>query len=277
MGNLQGKVALVTGAARKRGIGRAIAVRLAADGADVVVSGSPRDPASYPEHERAEGWKGIDSVVEEIHALGRRAIAVDCDVSVRAQVENLVARATGELGRINVLVNNAADPGDRLPIVEMDDEVWYRVIDVNLNGLYLVTKAVARQMIEAGQGGRIINISSTAGRVGIAGYGAYCATKFATIGFTQQLAVELASHQILVNCVCPGSTDTDMMDETFRRTAVRLGLPPDAPKAGTIQRIPLGRQGRPEDQAAVVAFLASEDSAYMTGQSVNVDGGIRMD
>jgi 3-oxoacyl-[acyl-carrier protein] reductase/meso-butanediol dehydrogenase/(S,S)-butanediol dehydrogenase/diacetyl reductase len=97
------------------------------------------------------------------------------------------------------------------------------------------------------------------------------------LGLTQQLALELAKHGILVNCVCPGSTDTDMMDGTFRRTAERWGLPAGAPKEGTIHRIPLGRQGRPEDQAAVVAFLASEDSAYMTGQTINVDGGIRMD
>ena len=279
MPDLSGKVALVTGAGRLRGIGRAIALRLAADGADVVVSGIPRDPSTFPEHERAAGWRGVESVADEIRALGRRAIGADCDVTVKAEVEAMVGRAVAELGSVDILVNNAALPSEagNAPIVDMDDENWYRTVDVNLNGLYLVTKAAAREMIRLGRGGAIINISSTAGRIGIPDYGAYCATKWGMLGFTQQLALELAQHNIRVNCICPGSTDTDMMDGTFGRTAAKFGIPADAPKKGAIQRIPLHRQGRPQDQAAAVAFLASEDASYITGQTLNVDGGLSMD
>jgi NAD(P)-dependent dehydrogenase (short-subunit alcohol dehydrogenase family) len=276
---LKHKVALVTGAARKRGIGRAIALRLAKDGADVVVSGLPRDPSTHPAHERAEGWKGVQSVAGEIRALGRRALAVDCDVAVKVQVEEMVARAVAELGGIDILVNNAALPSEAgaAPIADMDDANWYRTVDVNLNGLYLVTKAVARRMIAQGRGGAIVNISSAAGRMGIPNYGAYCATKWAMVGFTQQLAIELASHGIRVNCTCPGSTDTDMMDGTFGRTGRVIGMPAEAAKKLLLERVPMGRQGTSEEQAGAVAFLVSDDASYITGQTLNVDGGLSMD
>jgi len=162
-------------------------------------------------------------------------------------------------------------------ILDFDDDVWFRTVDVNLNGLYLLTKAAGRVMRDAGAGGCIVNISSMAGRVGLPNFGAYCATKFGMIGLTQQLAMELAPHRIRVNCVCPGSTDTDMMDGTFGRTAARVGIEPEQARKGTISRIPWGRQGRAEEQAAAVAFLASDDASYITGQTVNVDGGSRMD
>jgi len=278
-GMLDDKVVIVTGAGRKRGIGRAIALRLAQDGAHVVVSSQRRDPATFPENEKAEGWLGVRSLAEEIRALGRRAVAVDCDVTRADQVQALIDTATREFGGIDGLVNNAGIPSGAgsAPIVEMDDELWYRTVDVNLNGVYLASKAAARAMIRGGKGGAIVNISSTAGRMGFAEYGAYCATKFALIGLTQQMALELAKHAIRVNCVCPGSTDTDMMDGTFRRTAERAGTDFAAIKSGVRGFIPMNRQARPEEQGAVVAFLLGSDSGYMTGQTLNVDGGLRMD
>ena len=148
---------------------------------------------------------------------------------------------------------------------------------MNLNGLFLVTKLAGQVMRDGGRGGCIVNISSMAGRQGLPNYGAYCATKWGMIGLTQQLAIELAPNGIRVNCVCPGSTDTDMMDGTFGRTAARYGLDAEAPRQGAISRIPMGRQGRLEEQAAAVAYLASDDASYITGQTVNVDGGLRMD
>jgi NAD(P)-dependent dehydrogenase (short-subunit alcohol dehydrogenase family) len=279
MNGLTGKVALVTGAARYRGIGRAIALRLAEEGCDVVISGIARNASERPEAEQAMGWLGVTSLAAEITATGRGALGVDCDVTDRNQVQAMVDATVERFGRIDVIVNNAglaSNAGDAT-ILDMDDDVWYRTVDVNVNGVYLVTKIAGAVMRDAGDGGSIVNISSMAGRVGLPNYGAYCATKFGVIGMTQQLALELAPHRIRVNCVCPGSTDTDMMDGTFGRTAARLGSTPAAMQKGTASRIPWGRQGHVSEQAAAVAYLASDDASYVTGQTLNVDGGLRMD
>ena len=278
MRGLEGKVAVVTGAARHRGIGRAIALRLAEEGCDVVVTGYPRSPDRYPEAEQAMGWRGVASVAEEIEAMGRRGLGIEGDVADADDVAGLAAAVVERFGRCDVLVNNAALPSDagKSPILDMDAEVWYRNVDVNLNGLYLVIRDLGRLMRSSG-GGSIVNISSMAGRAGLANYGAYCATKWAMIGMTQQLALELANDGIRVNCICPGSTDTDMMDGTFRRTSDVVGVPFDRVKASVGKQVPMGRQGMAEEQAAAVAFLASDDASYITGQTLNVDGGLRMD
>ncbi len=279
MRGLEGKRALVTGAGRNRGIGRAIALRLAQEGADVGVTGYPRDPATFPDHERAMGWRGAASVAAEIEGLGRRALAVEGDVSDPDDVADMVERVRAALGGLDVLVNNAALPSEAgaATILDMDEALWFRTVDVNLNGLYLVTSNAGRVMRDQGTGGVIVNISSLAGRMGLPAYGAYTATKWAMIGLTQQLALELAGDRIRVNCVCPGSTDTDMMDGTFRRSAELAGRDFDTWKQRTAASVPWGRQGLPEEQAAAVAFLASDDASYITGQTINVDGGLRMD
>ena len=278
MGRLDDRVALVTGAGRHRGIGRAIVLRLAEEGAHVVVTARGRDPASFPAHERELGWKGIESVAEEVRALGRRALALDCDVTDKDALQRTVDAAIAEFGRIDVLVNNAALPSEAgaAPILEMTDENWYETVDVNLHGLYHTIRVVGREMVKGG-GGSIINISSTAGRIGIPNYGAYCATKWAMHGLTQQLALELAKDNVRVNIVCPGSTDTDMMDGTFGRYDEVAGAEPGTSKAAIRRALLMGRQATVGEQAAVVAFLASDDSSYMTGQALNVDGGSRMD
>ena len=278
MTRLEGRVALVTGAGRYRGIGRAIVLRLAEEGADVVVTARARDASTFPPHEQEMGWKGIDSVAEEVRGMGRRALAVDCDVTDKDDLQRTVDAAVAELGGIDILVNNAALPSEAgaAPILEMTDENWYETVDVNLHGLYHTIRAVGREMVKGG-GGSIINISSTAGRIGIPNYGAYCATKWAMHGLTQQLALELARQNIRVNIVCPGSTDTDMMDGTFGRYDEVAGQEPGTSKAAIRRALLMGRQATVEEQAAVVAFLASDDSSYMTGQALNVDGGSRMD
>ena len=278
MAPLAGKVAIVTGAGRMRGIGRAIALRLANDGADVVVSAVPRAREIMPKHERDAGWRGVASVADEISALGRRARALDVDVTKPDQVREMVERTVSELGRIDTLVNNAglALVSGKKNLWETEDDEWCREIDVNLNGVFHCCKAVAQRLVEQGEGGRIINISSLAGRVAQPQYGGYTSAKFAVIGLTQMLALELAPHNITVNAVCPGSTDTDMMDGTFRRTGERMGVPFEMVKQGVKRFIPLGRQADPTEIAAVVGYLASPAAAYITGQSVGVDGGIGM-
>ena len=278
MADLTGKVALVSGAARYRGLGRAMALRLAQDGADLVVTGRRRSPEAQPENERKMGWTGVASLATEIEAMGRQALGMEADVTVKEDVEQLVAAAKNRFGRIDILVNNAGVPsgaGDS-PILDMDDELWYDTVDVNLNGVYLVTKAAGRLMRDRGEGGSIINISSTAGRRGIPDYGAYCATKFGVVGLTQQLATELARHDIRVNCIAPGSHATDMMDGTIGRTAAKYGVTTEQITAGIRSASLMGRQGLPSELAASVSFLAGEDSSFITGQTLNVDGGAHM-
>ena len=277
-GGLEGKVAIVTGAARHRGIGRAIAVRLAEDGADIVAVGSPRSPERYPEDEKEMGWKGVQSVVGEVEALDRRGLGADADITKKADAERIIDETFAKFGRLDILVNNAGLGycGEK-NLWEIDDREWYEVVDVNLNAVYLLTSAALRRMTEAGRGGRIINISSTAGRIGVPQYGAYCATKFAIIGLTRMLALEAAAHQITVNCVAPGSVDTDMMDGTFQHMASRFSSEASAMKQAVVRTIALGRQGRPTDIASAVAFFASNDASWITGQTLNVNGGTPMD
>ncbi|HCV00566.1 MAG TPA: short-chain dehydrogenase, partial [Dehalococcoidia bacterium] len=185
MGRLDDRVALVTGAGRYRGIGRAIVLRLAEEGANVVVTARARDASTFAAHEKEMGWKGIESVAEEVRATGRRALALNCDVTDKNELKRTVDSAIAEFGKIDVLVNNAALPSEAgaAPILEMTDENWYETVDVNLHGLYHTIRAVGREMVKGG-GGSIVNISSTAGRIGIPNYGAYCATKWAMHGLT---------------------------------------------------------------------------------------------
>jgi len=278
MGWLEGKVAIVTGAGRMRGIGRAVALRLAQEGADVAVTAIGRPPGEFPQAEREAGWRGVESVAEEIERLGRRALALNVDVTDAAQVGDMVKRTQAELGRIDVLVSNAglALVSGKRSLWEMDDEEWRREVDVNLNGVYLCCKAIAAVLVERGEGGKIVNVASSAGRLAQPQYGGYTPAKFGVIGLTQMLAKELAPHGVNVNAVCPGSTDTDMMDGTFRRTGERMGIPFEMVKQGVKRFIPLGRQADPAEIAAVVAYLASPRADYITGQAISVDGGLVM-
>ncbi len=262
---LDGKTAIVTGAGRHNGIGRHIALALARQGADVAVTGSGRPPETYPEDEKAMGWRDVESVAEEIQALGRRTLPLVIDISRADQVQRLVDETRHELGRIDILVNNAAAArgNDRVPVVQLEEAEWRKVIEVNLTGTFLVTKAVANVFIEQGEGGRIVNISSVAGREGIATFAAYGTTKAGIILLTQVLARELAPHGINVNCVCPGLVGTyrvqDVTQGPIREAAMRT--------------IPLGREGKPEEIGELVAFLCGPDASYVHGQAINIDGG----
>jgi NAD(P)-dependent dehydrogenase (short-subunit alcohol dehydrogenase family) len=263
MTSLEGRVALVTGAGRRRGIGRGIALELARAGADVAV------------HARA--WDEEPWAPEEIGALGRRVVCVEGDLTDPALVRGIADDIGTRLGVVDVLVNNAGVAGGagEHALLDVPDELWLRTVDVNLNAVFHVTKAFLGGMVDAGRGS-IVNISSVAGRAGQPRMGAYVATKFALVGLTQQLALEYAPA-VRVNCVCPGSTDTDMMDGTFARREAVAGAEPGTAKAARIASLPLKRQGQPEDIGRAVAFLASDDAAWITGQTLNVDGGQRMD
>ena len=274
MGDLTGKVALVTGAGGERGIGRAISMRLARDGADVVVNDIVENP--YPR--MSPTWRGLPQVVEEIQALGRRAASILADVSDATQVDAMVRQAVERFGHIDILVNNAGSrPGpDRVPVVDLTEEAWDEVHRVNLKGTFLCSRAVARQMIRQGKGGRIIVISSTAGKRGVARYAAYCASKFGLIGFTQSLALELAPHRITVNAICPGLTDTERV--VFMAAGLApAGTSPEEYHAQMLKRQsetnPMGRPALAEDISRAAAFLASSDSDYVTGVAITVAGG----
>jgi NAD(P)-dependent dehydrogenase (short-subunit alcohol dehydrogenase family) len=276
---LTGKVALITGAGRYRGLGRAIALRLADDGADIIVCGRPRAASSLLPHEQDMGWQGVTSLADEIRRKGRRALAFDCDVTKKDQVVAMVDAVKAEFGRLDIIVNNAGVPSNAgaSPILDTDEDVWNETMDVNVNGVFLVTKYGGRLMRDCGNGGAIVMIASLAGRVGLQDYGAYCASKFGVIGFTQQLALELAGIGIRVNCVSPGSHDTDMMDGTMARITEKHHLPDGSFRQQLENFIPMGRLGKASELAAVVSFMCSSESSFVTGQTINVDGGARLD
>ena len=273
MYKLQGKIALVTGAAGAGGLGRAIALRLAQEGADLVINDLSEDKAPR---------QGLPDVVREIEALGRRALAVYADVASAADVERMVASALDMYGQVDILVNNAAAPAgrDRVPVVELEEDVFDRIQRVNVKGVFLCSQAAARAMIARGEGGRIINISSTAGRRGHALYAAYCTSKFAVRGFTQSLAQELGPHGITVNAICPGLVATERMDDIAAAIAPP-GVAAQEQRQELMQEAiahnPLGRMTEPNDIARMAAFLASDQAEFLTGLSYVVDGGAQMD
>ncbi len=262
---LSGKVAIVTGAGRLRGIGRATANVLARMGADVVVTGTGRDPATYPPDEKQVGWRDIDSTADEVRSFGVKAFPVVMDVTKADDVQTLIDETVADLGSVDILINNAAAPygEDRVPVTEVEEHVFKTVLEVKVVGTYLCSKAAAIQMIKQGNGGRIVNISSTAGKRGTARTAAYNASNFAVDGFTQALAKELAEHEITANCVCPGMTETARLDpigrgdEWWERAA----------------QVPLGRPAEDMEVGELIGFLCSPRAAYITGQAININGG----
>ena len=276
MYDLSGKVALVTGAGGKQGLGRAIALRLAQEGADVVVNDVVARRTGSPD------WAGLPDVVHEIEALGQEACAIVADVSDAQQVDRMVHQALEQFGQIDILVNNAGAPAgrDRVPVIELEEDAWDLVQRVNVRGTFLCCRAVARAMIMPGQGGKIINISSVAGKQGMARFAAYCASKFAVRGFTQALALELAPHHINVNAICPSLIETERVDDMAAALAPE-GISKEAYReqmlANSISATPMGRMGQPADVAQLVAFLASAQSDFLTGLSITAAGGSYME
>jgi NAD(P)-dependent dehydrogenase (short-subunit alcohol dehydrogenase family) len=277
LSGLDGKVALVTGAARRRGIGRATALRLAREGADVACLDIARPYAEFPQYGVASADE-LDEVVAEIERLGRRALAVRADVSSWAEVREAVALAHRSLGRIDVCCNVAGGAGAGMgagPLLQIGEAEWDRVIDVNLKGTWMVARACAERMLEGGRGGRIVNVSSQAGKRGFPMLGAYCAAKAGVILLTQVLAQELGPSGITVNAVCPGTVDTDLLNKDHQFEQMVGVLEGDFDR-WVRREIPLARLETTDEVAAAIAFLASDDAAYITGEALNVSGGQTM-
>ena len=247
MANLKDKIAVVTGASR--GIGRAIALRLAADGAKVVVTATTLD--------------GAQKTADAIRQSGGEALPVQVNVADADSVTQLFKTVMDQYGRVDILVNNAGITRDNL-LVRMSQEEWQTVLDVNLTGVFNCIKAVTRTMMKQ-RAGKIINISSVVGEIGNAGQANYSAAKAGIIGLTKSVAKELAGRNIQVNCIAPGYIQTDMTEQI-----------PESAKEQLLNAIPSGRMGKPEDVAGLVAFLCSSDADYITGQVINVDGGMVM-
>ncbi|MBN1933311.1 MAG: 3-oxoacyl-[acyl-carrier-protein] reductase [Anaerolineae bacterium] len=243
-----GHIALVTGGSR--GIGRAIVKRLASMGISVAVNYVSRPDAAQ-------------SIVDEIRGGGGVALAVQADVRSGEAVQAMVAQIEGELGEIDILINNAGITRDGL-FMRMSEQDWLDVIEINLNGAFHCTKAVIRKM-QRGRWGRIVNVSSVAGLAGNVGQANYAAAKAGLIGFTRALAREVGSRGITVNAVAPGFVETDMT----------AGLQPDW-KDQALKLTPIGRFGLPDEVAATVVFLVSDEAAYITGQVISIDGGLGM-
>lgn len=250
--SLQGKVAIVTGGSR--GIGRAIALGYAEAGADVVVSSRNKRP---PE---------LENVAREIQARGRKGIAVAAHVGKKEECQRLVEKTLQEFGRIDILVNNAGANPVLSPLLDLTEEAFEKVLEVNLKGALFMSQLVGKHMIQRGGGGRIINLSSISGlRARADGTGAYCISKAAMNMLTQVMAKELAPHNILVNAIAPGSVKTEFS---------RVNWSDPERKAQRLREIELKRFGEPEEIVGLAIYLASDASSFVTGEIIRVDGGM---
>jgi len=252
---LAGKRAVITGASR--GIGRSIALALAGEGADVAVS--------------ARGGAELEALAAEIGGLGRCAAALTCDVTDAAQVERLAERALGALGGVDILVNNAGAAGSH-KFLGHPDELWHRMLALNLTGVYYVTKAFVPALVEQ-RSGRIITIASIASKVGGRYIAAYTASKHGVLGLTRALAAELVGYGITVNAICPGYVDTPMTDGSIANIVARTGMSEAEARATLAKTNPQQRLVAAEEVAALAVFLTLDSSHGINGQAINVDGG----
>ena len=265
-GRLEGKVALCTGAGRRGGLGEAIVKTLAAEGCKVVVSDEgPLDGSD------------VELIVSEIRAAGGAALGVALDVCDEIEVERAIASTVAAFGRLDVLINNAGIGFLMQPLTQTSKETWRRVLDVNLMGAFLCTKHAALQMIAQGQGGRIVNIASQAAKSGHAHLAAYAASKHGMVGLTRSAAIEFGPHGITVNAICPNHVTTGLGAVQNEYFAKLRGFADTAQYLADMKsRIPLRRVGLTSDTAQVCAFLCSDAAGYITGEAMNVSGGVEM-
>lgn len=272
MKRLEGKVALVTGAGRRKGLGEAICQHLAHEGAKVVVTDLGVPAADLPP-DRIGTRSELDEVVAEIRAKGGEASACLLDVRNEEQVKQAVEFAKTTYGGLDILVNNAGVGYLMAPFTEMTLERWDLVLGVNLTGAFLCSKHAARLMIEQGRGGRIINIASVAAKSGSMQLSAYAASKHGMIGFTRSAALELGRHKITVNAICPNHVTTGLGSVQNTLRAEQRGQTIGEYLAEMRSRIPLGRVGLAEDTAKACVFLCSSEADYITAEAMNVSGG----
>ncbi len=268
MNKLNGQVALVTGAGRMRGIGRAAALALAREGANVVVTGTGRDPGTYPHDEQAAGWRDVDSVAQEITEMGREALALVADVTKGDQVQAMVDQTVERFDRVDILVNNASAP--RLAawseLEDLSEDAWRSVLDIKVTGAFLCTQAVVKELMKQGSGGSIVNVISVEAKIARAADVAYATASGALYTFTGKAGRALAPHGIRVNAVSPGTTDTARNDALY-------GYPRSQEWHDRLRTIPLGRAGTPEEIGNVIAWLCSKDAGFIVGQCIEMDGG----
>lgn len=262
---LDGKVVVVTGAGRMRSIGRQMALAFAKAGADVVVTGTGRSPDRYPDDEKAAGWRDIDSVADEVRAMGRKALPIVMDVADEEDANGLINQTVRELGRIDFLINNAASARgeDRVPVVDLDLDAWDLVIRVKLRGGFLMSRAFAREMIKNEREGAIVNISSIAGKRMGPNSAAYSASNAGIQALSSSMSGELGPKGIRVNTICPGIIDTSRLDDLGR----------DKRWQAAIQGVPMRRASDGTDIANMAVYLCSEQGNWINGQAINVDGG----
>lgn len=272
MYDLEGKVAIVTGAGRRGAIGATIAIRLAREGAVVVVADLCAPVSDLPTAKSPQ-WEELQAVAHQVEQAGGRSLAVRADVTDPLQVQEMVARAMETFGRVDILVNNAGGVVAPSPVIQMPEEAWRKTLEINATGTFLCSKAVLPAMIEGGRGGRIVNMASAAAKAPKPFMAHYAAAKAAVVAFTRALAQEVAEHGITVNAVLPGDVDTALKRWGFQLEAAVTGKPYDQVVAECISRIPMGRLVTPDDVADLVAFLVSDQAGMITGQALNISGG----
>jgi len=271
--DLKGKVAIVTGSGRPKGLGEAMVRRLAAEGCRVVVSDIGAARGAEIPADAIGSSKEMDEIVAGIRAAGGEAIGIACDVLEESSVKALVANTVAHYGRLDVMVNNAGIGYLMKPLVEMDQSSWDAVLGVNLRGVFFGIKHAAIQLIAQQSGGRIINIGSQASKSGFPFAGPYVASKHGVVGLTRTAAIELGPHGITVNTICPNHVTTGLGAWQNRFFSAATGRSEETYLKDMKARIPLGRPGLQEDIAKACAFLASAEADYITGEAMNVSGG----
>ena len=273
---LDGKVALVTGAGRHRGLGEAMAKRLAADGARVVITDIGEEKGAQFAAEHIGTTAEMDAIADEINAAGGTATAHICDVTEEDQVASAVKTAVATYGRLDIMINNAGIGYLMTDILNLEQKDWDAVLNVNLRGVFFGIKHAAEQMIAQGEGGTIINVASQAAKRGFAGAAAYVSSKHGVVGLTRTAALEFGPHNIRVNSICPNHVTTGLGAWQNEHFSAAGGQSEDDYMTAMQSRIPLGRVGLTSDIAAMTAFLCSDQAPYVTGQNLDVSGGEEM-